>query len=164
MSWLVLLTSSPWRMFQSTTSALPWMPPNGPLCIASASSREVCCRPRKTCWMNLPLMRSSSVCLCVTLTACRTFAVAFEPQARASSTLLGTSVDTARRGVLSCHGAWNFAAKSDCARLSLHHVRCCSLLKAPVASCPLTRSWPCWLQYGVTRRFGVGSPYGASYE
>jgi hypothetical protein len=64
MSWLVLLTSSPCRIFHSTTSALPWIPPNGPLCIANASSRDVFCRHIKTFWMNLPLIRSSSVCLC----------------------------------------------------------------------------------------------------
>lgn len=45
----------------------------------------VCCRPRKTCSMNLPLMRLNSVCLCATSTACRTFAGSRRADARAQS-------------------------------------------------------------------------------
>ena len=137
------------------------MPPNGPLCIASASSREVCCSPINTFWMNLPLIRSSSVCLCVVLIACRIFAVEFEAHASGSTTVSLRSVDTARRAMLSCHGAWKRVANSACPLRSLHHARCMSLPNAPLSSWLLWRSCPCCSQKGVTSRFGVGSPYGA---
>lgn len=108
--------------------------------------------------MNFPLIRSSSVCLCDVFMVCSSLAVEFVQQASGLSSVSGMSVASARSGIASSHGAKKRDAKSDCPRLSLHHVRCCSLPNAPDTSWLFMSSCPGWFQYGVTRRFGVGSP------